>query len=149
MPLQEVDKNNGTIYLLEKSHAFFNRYRSGAYNSELISRYMIPEEFIKPVILNRGDILIYSPKLFHGSYKNKSNIHKKDDFNAEVYDLTADIYLNEINYLSKGKVPPGSILKKTIPYEHVKITYKNINKALINKPISFMSILKTICRDFF
>jgi ectoine hydroxylase-related dioxygenase (phytanoyl-CoA dioxygenase family) len=168
MPLQEVDKNNGTIYLLEKSHAFFNRYRSGAYNSELISRYMIPEEFIKPVILNRGDILIYSPKLFHGSYKNKSKsdrvvatalvttksspfqyIHKKDDFNAEVYDLTADIYLNEINYLSKGKVPPGSILKKTIPYEHVKITYKNINKALINKPISFMSILKTICRDFF
>ena len=141
MPLQAVSAENGTLYLIEKSHSFFNIHRSGAYPSNKVWRYFVPKRFIKTIELTAGDLLIYSPKLFHGSYKNKTNaervaatalitnkdasfqyIHKKDKNTAEIYSIEPESYLNDIEFLSTGKIPPGARLIKKMHYKNARIT---------------------------
>ncbi len=141
MPLQNVNRENGTIYLIPKSHSFFDLYRSGSYNSNRISRFFIPKKEILNMELKDGDILMYSPALFHGSYKNSTPaervvstalltnknapfqyIHKISSTQAAIYLITPESYLNDINYLSKGKVPPNATLIKKIEYHNHKIS---------------------------
>lgn len=73
MPLQDIDENNGVLYVLPKSHLFGNAYRSqhvpwAFRNScEELWKYMIP------LYVNKGDIILFDPAVIHGSGINKSD----------------------------------------------------------------------------
>ncbi len=147
--LQDVDKNNGTMFIIERSHNFFKLLRTGSYSSHKINRKFIPQRFVKEIRLKAGEALIMSPKLFHGSYPNKSKeeriiatalltnkdapffyYHKKNKDEAEIYSVEPVSYLDNIKDLAVGRIPIGAKLIKTIPYKYKKIYATTMNKQL-------------------
>lgn len=145
IPIQDVDENNGTIFLIEKSHILFENYRSGSFPSVRISRQYLPSEKVKTIQLKVGEILIYNPAIFHGSYKNNTTsdrvvatamvtnndasllyYHKIDEKSIAAYQLTSQSYLNDITQIANGIVPKGAKLLDTL---HNKTT--SISKDML------------------
>jgi len=148
IPIQDVDENNGTLFLIEKSHLLFENYRSGSSPSIRISRQFLPKEKIKTIQLKVGEYLIYNPAIFHGSYKNKQKqervvatamvtntgaaltyYHKIDNNNITAYKLSSSSYLNDITQIANGQVPKNAILLETLQNKITSID-KNM---LLNK----------------
>jgi hypothetical protein len=159
--LQDTTKENGTMFIIDKSHTFFNLYRTGSYSSHKINRKLIPKEFITTINLKAGEALIMSPKLFHGSYANKCKLeriiatallttkdapfyyyHRKNKSEVEIYSVDPKSYLDDIGYLANGKVPPTAKLIITRPYKYLKIKAHNMNKKLTNSYFPFLKIVK-------
>ena len=49
-------------------------------------------------------------------------VHKKDKRTAEIYSIQPESYLNDIEFLSTGKIPPGAILKNKINHTNEQIS---------------------------
>ena len=64
IPIQDVDENNGTLFLIEKSHLLFENYRSGSFPSIRISRQFLPKGKIKTIQLKVGEYLHISTFFF-------------------------------------------------------------------------------------
>src|SRR6185312_8540373 len=124
-----------------------NNFRSGSYASRMIDRKKILPEFIETISLRPGEVLIYLPQLFHGSYKNHTskdrlavtamitdkdcplyNYNKKDESSAAVYQLSPESYLNDIRMINDGKIPGTAAFIDTIPYIHRTINHTALNK---------------------
>lgn len=148
-PIQDTNKKNGTLFLIEKSHHLYKNIRSGSFPSNRISRHLIPNKFITTVDLKLGEILIYNPALFHGSYKNKEQTerviatamitdkdaplvyyHKKDETKIDCYQLSANSYLNDITFIANGIVPKGAVLIDTLTNQVTTIQNEMLLKKL-------------------
>jgi hypothetical protein len=71
--LQDTNRDNGAVFLLEKSHRLVKGYISATYNNTKIERKQIDPDFVKPVCLKAGEAIIFSDSIFHGSYSNLSD----------------------------------------------------------------------------
>ena len=161
-PIDVTNEENGTIYLIEGSHKFFTNYRSGSYKSQMIERKKIPREFIKTIHLEPGQVLIYQPSIFHGSYKNNTkedrivitamitdknaplyNYNKKDETTAAIYKISPTSYLNDIRIINDSKIPTSAELIDIVPYIHPVIDYKKLNNALTGKKHGVWKEIKT------
>jgi len=153
IPIQDVDENNGTLFLIEKSHLLFENYRSGSSPSIRISRQFLPKEKIKTIQLKVGEYLIYNPAIFHGSYKNRQKqervvatamvtnkdailtyYHKIDNNNIGTYQLSSSSYLNDITQIASGQVPENAVLIETLQN---KITSVDANMLLTKLNIKY------------
>ena len=139
--LQEVSAINGGLFVLDGSHRYFKNIRSGSYPS---NRYMLPSSMqhcAKEISLKPGEAILYSDRLFHGSYSNESGkdrvivtgrliergarlvyFHKKNEEEVDVYAADQDFYLSHIDDLAKGKLPSRSAKLYSRPYRHVPVT---------------------------
>ena len=153
IPIQDVDENNGTLFLIEKSHLLFENYRSGSFPSIRISRQFLPKGKIKTIELKVGEYLIYNPAIFHGSYKNRQKqervvatamvtnkdailtyYHKIDNNNIATYQLSSSSYLNDITQIASGQVPENAVLIETLQN---KITSVDANMLLTKLNIKY------------
>jgi ectoine hydroxylase-related dioxygenase (phytanoyl-CoA dioxygenase family) len=149
IPIQDVDENNGSLFLIEKSHLLFENYRSGSFPSIRISRQFIPKGKIKTIRLKVGEYLIYNPAIFHGSYKNRQKqdrvvatamvtntnaaltyYHKVDNNNIAAYQLSSSSYLNDITQIANGQVPKNAILLETLQNKMTSIDTNMLLKKL-------------------
>lgn len=75
IPLCDVNEENGTLCIFEKSHRFTYTYR-GINNFEyyMADDYLdyIRRHCLKCVSMNRGEVLFYHPGIIHGSANNYS-----------------------------------------------------------------------------
>jgi ectoine hydroxylase-related dioxygenase (phytanoyl-CoA dioxygenase family) len=139
--LQEVSAVNGGLFVLDGSHRYFKNIRSGSYPS---NRYMLPSSMqhcAKDISLKPGEAILYSDRLFHGSYSNESDkdrvivtgrliergarlvyFHKKNEEEVDVYGADQDFYLSHIDDLAKGKLPSRSAKLYSRPYRHIQVT---------------------------
>ena len=111
----------------------------------MIERKKIPREFIKTIHLEPGQVLIYQPSIFHGSYKNNT----KEDrivITAMITDKNAPLY----NYNKKDettaaiyKISTSAELIDIVPYIHPVIDYKKLNNALTGKKHGVWKEIKT------
>lgn len=166
IPLLETNEQNGSIFLIEGSHKLFHNYRSGSYKSLLIERNKIDKKYIKSINLQLGQVLIYLPQLFHGSYKNNSdkdrivitsmitnkdaplyNFNKKNETEATIYQIQPSSYLNDISLINDGKIPNSAELIDTIPYIHPIINHKVLNKVLTGKDYGIWQQIKTFIQN--
>lgn len=148
-PLQDVSPVNGGLFVLESSHRYFDSLRSGTYPS---NRYYLPaslHRFTKDIYLKAGEAILYSDKLFHGSYANGSEqdrivvtarvmeegarlvyYQKKNEQEADVYGVDSKFYLTHIDSIAKGQMPAGIARLYTRPYRHTAVTDDALQKKI-------------------
>jgi ectoine hydroxylase-related dioxygenase (phytanoyl-CoA dioxygenase family) len=114
IPLVDTNKENGSLYVIPKSHKLFNEilpmfsvWRHRPVLNEL-------EKYIHDVEAKAGDLVIYADRLLHGSYMNRTEktrpvIHfgvlpenaelfyykeNKNTMEVSVYNVAPDFYFN-------------------------------------------------------
>ena len=163
--LQDTTIENGAMFVAPKSHKLFNNLLSSNYNNTTILRKDISEIFIKPIELKAGEAIIFSDKLFHGSYCNSTNndriavtaritskgapfvfYQKKDEKRASVYRISPLDLIQYFNDFHQGKIPEHSILEAEIPYQHIVVNSNLLEQELrkVNNmpPLSFIEKVK-------
>ncbi len=73
IPLQDVNIENGTIFVLPGSHLWNIPYRSLDVPWELEKFTGIIEKYCVPIVAKAGDIVLFEGATIHGSYPNVSN----------------------------------------------------------------------------
>lgn len=147
IPLQDVDKYNGTLAVLPGSHVVFNNYRSGTCPIRFtpIDSY---NEFTRHISAKVGDIVFYHPALFHGSGVNyspdqrlavvaaighikadKIYYHRKD---KEIfsYVLTEKDLFSRLDELAKGAEPIGKKIRK-VPFALLSSTDDELKEKIV------------------
>lgn len=76
LPLQNVDQENGAMFLIKNSHTFFNNRRSHSLATARIESNGILKKFVETIELKQGDLLLFNPAIFHGSHPNYSSQHR-------------------------------------------------------------------------
>lgn len=152
IPFTDVDQKNGCMFVIPGSHKFPKNYVSYSLKSPDVDRRKLPEAFVRKIEMKKGDVLIFSYKLLHGSYKNDTDTkrvavnilvtnkgaqllyyNKRDDHSISEYHITKEAFLNSYESYSKGHLPTGAIHQKDIMYSHVKIDHKYIYKQITHK----------------
>lgn len=128
IPHQDTNKQNGGMFVIPKSHTFFKNYRSGSLEIPRIERSWAIDKIIQPVAVKKGEMLVFHPALFHGSYPNQSNQHRivtlinivQEDapllyyhLNAEeaveVYSLTQRALMSDLDMMIQNEIPKDSV----------------------------------------
>ncbi|MDZ4667767.1 MAG: phytanoyl-CoA dioxygenase family protein [bacterium] len=129
-PLIDVDESNGCLHVIPGSHKWFKNIRSSNIDSVFLPLNKVKDSLIS-IPLKKGDAIVFSHNLFHGSFPNKSN-ETRPAFCISLYPSNADYvhFLKEDNSvkilnsasnyflkpLSENQSNKEDILK-TIPYK--------------------------------
>lgn len=70
IPLQDINEENGALYVLSRSHLWGNSCRSQHIPWAFRNLNRQLWKYMKPQYINRGDILFFDPSLIHGSAGN-------------------------------------------------------------------------------
>jgi len=126
IPLDLSYAENGGMFVLPGSHRFFNNSRSGSYGIPVVATEETLRPLVTDMIIPPGSALVFHNSLFHASYPNHSNINRisaivsiykknaplaychknKDPNRTEIYGITPEIFLANLNTLENGGVPP-------------------------------------------
>ena len=79
IPLQNVKKNNGSLYFFEKSNkeGIDKKYNLTSLNNNNIKTEKYKKYKKKTVSCRLGSAILISNRVFHGSYKNTSNLNRE------------------------------------------------------------------------
>jgi len=154
--LQDVTSTNGGLFVLDGSHQYFQNIRSGSYPS---NRYVLPSSMQhcpKDISLKAGEAVLYSDRLFHGSYSNQSNrdrvvvtgrvvergaklvyFHKQSEDIVDVYAASEDFYLTHIDALAKGELPAESTKVYSRSYRHIPTTDESLRLKIKENSAEF------------
>lgn len=75
VPLQDVKEENGAFFLIPKSHRLFKNKRSNSLPTARIPREEM-NEHVQTICLEKGDLLLFNPAVFHGSHSNSTDRHR-------------------------------------------------------------------------
>jgi hypothetical protein len=158
IPLQDTDSYNGGMFVVEGSHLFFNNLRSGSLDIPRLQTDRYVKKMITPLIVKRGQMLVYHPALFHGSFSNNSDVnreavlvnllqkdaplfyyHLASANEVEVYALNKKALLTDLPLMAKGKLPVGLRLIGTQTLEqsdNAAITSKDLYKRFRQRNVA-------------
>jgi ectoine hydroxylase-related dioxygenase (phytanoyl-CoA dioxygenase family) len=136
-----VGPANGGLFVLPGSHRWFGNYRSGSMPSLRIVPRGPLKDGLTDIHLAAGHAIIYSDRLFHGSYANTTArprivvtgrvnergaqlvyYHRMDDRTVAIMKASPEFYLKEIDSLAKGRLPEGYETLRTFEYAYRPIT---------------------------
>jgi ectoine hydroxylase-related dioxygenase (phytanoyl-CoA dioxygenase family) len=146
VPIIDTNEKSGGMFFLKGSHKFLNYLRSDSYKTPYFSLLEIGRENVESVIVNKGDVLLFNPATWHGSFPNVSQeargvfsciilpekapfyyYHKHTPEIALRYtvpDNVMEVFLNEIR---KGKDPSELFVKGDyFPYRDSQSTYQEL-----------------------
>lgn len=75
-PLTNTNTNNGALFFLKQSHLKFTNYVSSTLPTLRIHSNLFDPKHIHTVLTQPGDVVLFNPMLFHGSYPNHSTQHR-------------------------------------------------------------------------
>lgn len=144
LPLQDVSIKNGCVFLLPSSHLFFNNIRSHTLPTTRLDRKHF-EKHIVSVEMSQGDLLLFNPAVFHGSYANQTNNHRKvismvilpekapfyyynkiDHRRVNAVELEEQAFLEQMKKFNESGEGLDGPMSKTIRYRHKMISVKDI-----------------------
>jgi ectoine hydroxylase-related dioxygenase (phytanoyl-CoA dioxygenase family) len=144
-PLVDVGPANGGLFVLPGSHRWFGNYRSGSMPSLRIVPRGPLQDGLTDIHLAAGQAIIYSDRLFHGSYANTTATprivvtgrvnecgaqlvyyHRLDDRTVAIVKASPEFYLKEIDSLAKGRLPEGYEILRTFEYSYRPITENDL-----------------------
>jgi hypothetical protein len=73
IPLDDITENNGALCFVPKSHRFFAPYRNISFNPPYENIRPFIRQYLEPVFLKAGEILLFDPRLLHNSLPNNTN----------------------------------------------------------------------------
>lgn len=159
-PLTDVKVFNGAMYCIPQSHRFFKGLRSSAYSTARIKNGDELKPYLQAIELTAGEALVFKQALWHGSYPNLSNqlrviatsillqqdapfvysVKSTNEGEADIYELSDDAFLKELNTLSGGAVPQAGKLLRKLAYQHyipeAKELIAKAAQALAEKPLA-------------
>lgn len=140
-PLVDTGPANGGLFALPGSHNWFGNYRSGSLPSLRIVPRGALKDAMKDLILAAGEAVVYSDRLFHGSYANTTPrprivvtgrvnergaqlvyYHRMDEGTVALVKASPEFYLKEIDALAKGRMPDHYDVVRTFRYTYRPIT---------------------------
>lgn len=139
--LVDIGPDNGGLFALPGSHRWFGNYRSGSMPSlRIVPRGPLKDGMVD-IRLAAGEAIVYSDRLFHGSYANTTPVprvvvtgrvnergaqlvyyHRMDDHTVAIVKASPEFYLKEIDALARGRLPEGYETLRTFAYTHRPIT---------------------------
>lgn len=149
IPLQDVTEENGALFFLPGSHLWFNTKRSGSLPTGRInSTGTLIHQNLVTLTAKKGDVLLFNPAVFHGSYPNKTAkdrvivtttildksapflyYQKEDENTIAVFDIEDDLFYKSLALLSVGQAPDAK-LREHIQYQHVVVTEAMLEEKL-------------------
>ncbi len=121
-PLVDTDETSGGMFFLKGSHKYFDNLRSNSYETARLPLTEIGAENITPVNIQRGDILLFNPAVWHGSFSNRLScprevftciilpqsapfyyFHKQSEETALRYNVPDDMLENYLKDIVGGK----------------------------------------------
>lgn len=155
IPHQDTSKENGGMYVIPKSHKFFSNFRSGSLDIPRIEINWWLKKIIQPINLKKGEMLVFHPALFHGSFVNAThqprvatliNIMQKESpimyyhlsgKHIEEYHITQRALMADIDMFIQHQIPEDSQFIRNLNSDF-------INNTAINSKILLWKYLK--CR---
>jgi hypothetical protein len=148
MPLCDVDETNGCLTVVPKSQKAFNPFISGNLQTARINKSELPSALVTSVPMQLGDVMVFNPLVFHGSYPNTSanaraiatiNVlpngapfcyhNKTSDTSIDQVVLDNNAILNNLPAFVAGRMPLNSKLVN-IPYTHAIPTAHQLVKRM-------------------
>jgi hypothetical protein len=149
LPLIDVTEKNGTMFFLRGSHLWFNNLRSATLPTARISINNFQQEQITTVTLKQGQVLLFHPAVFHGSYPNLSSANRivttatilpKDapfvyfqngnaDDEALIFQLQDDYFLKDLGTIAVGGRPVSYEIGR-VKYRHVIVSERELKAKL-------------------
>lgn len=148
-PLVDVKRENGCLFLIEESHHYFQTLRSGSLPSKrypLSSKY---DKYRKDIPLKAGQAILYSDRLFHGSYANQTNknrvtilgrvvedgaslvyCHQRKEGVVEIFETDGAFYIEYAELIARGEVPDHVKPTYTRPYVHREIKIRDLERKI-------------------
>jgi len=137
MPLCDVDESNGCIFAVPGSHAWFDNHRSQSYPTARLASEGELKKLLVPLPMKKGDLLLFHPALWHGSYGNKTGMPRKvvtalllpenapflhyslkNSEEALVWRLPDHAYELHLKELAQGHPVKDISPDAVVPYEH-------------------------------
>lgn len=114
IPTVNMNEDNGTFYAIAGSHLWSAWQRSSQYGSWPLKKH---SDFLwkqmKPIYLNKGDVLLFDSALIHASGENKTN-EKRIAFNACIIEKKAQ----HVQYVQEKDTPKGKVEKYLVDLEY-------------------------------
>jgi len=104
VPFCNVHEDNGPIWVLPGSHLWGNIQRGFGVPWNLVKHVSAMREYMHPVYLEKGDVLIFDPALVHASGVNRSQ-----DVRHAITITVARKNAQLIHYYQDADTKPGSI----------------------------------------
>lgn len=136
IPLMDVNEEAGALFAMPGSHRILSNYRSLDYPTARVERKGILAPYVAKYPINRGDVLLFNPSAFHGSFGNHSPQHrivatatilpqaapfihvkKQDDSKARINLLSAGVFFSDLQRIGE----PGTFESESstsVDYQH-------------------------------
>lgn len=72
IPLDDVNEDNGCLGVVPKSHHLFSPYRSISFPAPFDAIQSTVKQYLQPIEMKKGDMLLFDNRVLHHSYTNKS-----------------------------------------------------------------------------
>jgi hypothetical protein len=148
VPLCDVDESNGCLTVVPKSHRAFRTFISGNLHTARIPMAHLPEGTVRPLPMRFGDVLIFNPLVFHGSFPNDSEqaraiatvnvlpqgapfcyYHQRTHSEIDRMALEENAVLKGLPDLVAGRIPDDAE-RQTISYIHSMPTADQLTDRL-------------------
>lgn len=148
-PLQGVSENNGSLMVLPGSHNWFDNKVSNSYPSLRVPSNQFNDTEYKSLSLSFGEVVIFNPRLFHGSFPNHSDsnrlvvtcnvfpkkapylyYHKVDESTAGEMEMSDDFLLKHIHEMVQPSYNPNIDQLRLFPYNHTPLSEKELKENL-------------------
>ncbi len=152
IPLTDTTEKNGAMFFIPGSHLWFDNIISASLPTARISTSKFPSSKIHSVSVKKGQVLIFHPAVFHGSFPNFSEKNRivvtstilqknapflyfhqseiKDE--VRVFSLEEDAFLKDLKSLAMGGAPTSKEIKR-IKYLHSIITEQELKLKIFSQ----------------
>ncbi len=119
IPLQDTNELNGGLFFLPGSHRICDNFRSQDYQTARFSKVLF-EKNVKSIEVSMGDVVVFNPACFHGSYSNQNkspriaisitllnenapfiHVKKKSENLALIYQIDSNCFLKDLSMLNE------------------------------------------------
>ncbi len=150
IPLTDVTEENGTLFFLKGSHLWFNNLRSATLPTARLSMNIFSLEQIESVMVKKGQVLLFNPAVFHGSYPNNSSqnrivvtatllpqeapflYYQQSELLGEVkvFQLSDDTFFKSLKTIAVGGNPDATEINR-LKYSHQTLSYEDLREKLL------------------
>lgn len=144
IPLVDVSLENGTLGILPYSHFTIPPHRSLYHDLPYSKIYRKIHEYVQPLELNAGDMLMFDTRMLHNSFVNKTDLprrslatsvvpseaefcmtYRNEELPAgkfEVLSLPDDFFLNFADFKSEKVAKPGASTGEIVTINEAFVT---------------------------
>lgn len=144
--LDDVTEEKGALFFLPGSHLFFNNFRSFDYETFRFPYQAELKKHLEVVSVKKGDVVLFHPAVFHGSFANTSGIDrvvvsatvlpteapfihvkKKNNATCSIQYLDDNVFFRDLRKCTEKDAFSGFKVQE-MPYSHQPVEISDLLK---------------------